>query len=320
MGKRISKYLQKLKFKGFTIMLVPNTQGNVKSICVPFFAVFGILLLIAFNIYFLLAYPMRISKIHELDKKIQDREKKIAVLKRDLAKIEPFLTRTEKMTDQINQHNQMAAEIRKYYHTVRNKVARRGEVSRNFRPVKYIPPSRTYEPSEKSEKTSLELLNENLRFLEEKATITGEELHQLLHELKEFDREYDHTPTIWPTKGRITSGFGSRIHPIKKTVIHHSGIDINVREGTLVRAAAAGIVEFAGYRRGYGYSVIIDHGYGLKTLYAHNSKLLVNAGDKVQKSSVISYSGNTGTSTGPHLHYEVWVDGRRVNPISFLGR
>lgn len=320
MVNRIIKYFQKRRLKGFTIMVVPNSEGNVKSVCIPFFAVFGILLLIAFNLYFLAAYPMRISKIHELDHKIHERERKISVLKRDLSMIEPSLTLTEKMTEQINQQNQMAAEIRRYYQTVRNKVARRGEVSRNYRPVKYIPPSQNQDSSTGIEKTDLELLNENLQFLEEKAPTAGDELKMLLNELKDFDREYDHTPTIWPTRGRITSGFGTRVHPIQKTVSHHSGIDIKVRTGTLVCAAAGGVVEYAGYRSGYGYTVIINHGYGYKTLYAHNQKVLVEKGERVQKKTGIAYSGNTGNSTGPHVHYEVWVSNRRVNPISFLGR
>jgi murein DD-endopeptidase MepM/ murein hydrolase activator NlpD len=88
--------------------------------------------------------------------------------------------------------------------------------------------------------------------------------------------------------------------------------------GSKVKAAADGIVKTAGYMRGYGYVVIINHSYGYETLYAHNSRILVSSGQAVKKGQIISFSGNSGSSTGPHLHYEVHINGHAVNPVSFF--
>lgn len=124
----------------------------------------------------------------------------------------------------------------------------------------------------------------------------------------------------WPAPGyyKITSEYGYRTHPILKKKKLHTGIDIAVPSGSNVIAANSGKVIFSGYNGGYGYAVIIDHGGKISTLYAHNSKLLVKVGDKVEKGDVIAKSGNTGLSTGPHLHFEVRVNGDHVDPMKYL--
>lgn len=121
-----------------------------------------------------------------------------------------------------------------------------------------------------------------------------------------------------PANGRISSEFGSRFHPIDKRMKFHGGIDIAIPTGTQVKAAADGIVKFAGWRGGYGNTVIVQHADGSETLYAHNSKLLVEEGQKVTGGMPISLSGSTGKSTGPHLHFELRRDGELVNPAKFL--
>jgi len=116
----------------------------------------------------------------------------------------------------------------------------------------------------------------------------------------------------WPVSGPVTSGFGVRWGRM------HEGIDIAVGEGTPVRAAAAGTVIYAGWMSGYGNLVAVDHGNGLSTAYAHNSSLAVSVGQSVAAGEIVSYSGNTGNSTGPHVHFEVRVDGSAVDPLGYL--
>ncbi len=116
----------------------------------------------------------------------------------------------------------------------------------------------------------------------------------------------------WPVSGPVTSGFGSRWGRM------HEGIDIGVGEGTPVRAAAAGTVIYAGWMSGYGNLVVVDHGNGLSTAYAHNSSLAVSVGQSVAAGELVSYSGNTGNSTGPHVHFEVRVNGSAVDPLGYL--
>ena len=122
----------------------------------------------------------------------------------------------------------------------------------------------------------------------------------------------------WPVSGEITSPYGYRVHPIWGTTIYHSGIDIGGDEGTPVHAADGGVVVWAGWMGGYGYAVVIDHGNGLSTLYGHNSELAVDEGQSVAKGQVISYAGSTGNSTGPHVHFEVRVNGDPVDPMGYL--
>jgi murein DD-endopeptidase MepM/ murein hydrolase activator NlpD len=123
---------------------------------------------------------------------------------------------------------------------------------------------------------------------------------------------------IWPVRGRLSSGFGWRYHPVLKTKKFHNGQDIAVGSGTPVHATDDGIVLVSGWQGGYGNFIAIDHGKGISTCYGHNSRLLVSAGSRVTKGQVIAYSGSTGLSTGPHVHFEVRINGVPVNPIPYL--
>jgi murein DD-endopeptidase MepM/ murein hydrolase activator NlpD len=122
----------------------------------------------------------------------------------------------------------------------------------------------------------------------------------------------------FPTKGILTSGFGNRISPISGTMRMHAGIDIGSDSGTPVVAAASGEVVQAGYMGGYGYAVIIYHGGGFSTVYGHLSKFAVSTGQKVQRNQIIGYVGSTGFATGPHLHFEVRINGALQNPLKFF--
>ncbi len=123
---------------------------------------------------------------------------------------------------------------------------------------------------------------------------------------------------VRPVGGPVTSGFGWRIHPVYGTRRLHAGIDFGVATGTPVQAADTGTVIFAGWYGGYGNTVIINHGGGITTLYAHNSRLSVGQGQQVQRGQVVAGSGSTGLSTGPHVHFEVRVNGQPVDPARYL--
>ncbi len=123
---------------------------------------------------------------------------------------------------------------------------------------------------------------------------------------------------IWPVRGKITSEFGWRVHPILRTKRYHSGLDIAVPFGTPVVAAAGGTVILSGWVGGYGKTVILDHGGGISTLYGHNQTLLVKEGDTVRAGATIAKAGSTGLSTGPHVHFEVRQNGEAVDPLPWL--
>lgn len=123
---------------------------------------------------------------------------------------------------------------------------------------------------------------------------------------------------IPPCEGTITSPWGDRVHPISGEVKHHAGVDIGVDYGTPIVASADGVVTMASWYGGYGKAVMIDHGSGIKTLYGHNSKILVKEGDIVKQGQVVALAGSTGYSTGPHCHFEVLQDGNDINPFTFI--
>lgn len=123
-----------------------------------------------------------------------------------------------------------------------------------------------------------------------------------------------------PVSGPITSGFGMRFHPILRKSRMHTGVDYAVPYGTPVHAAERGIVFLADWLGGYGKAVIIMHGKDVTTLYAHMSRIAVSQGQTVDKGQVIGYAGSTGLSTGPHVHFEVRVNGEPQNPLAYLGR
>ena len=124
--------------------------------------------------------------------------------------------------------------------------------------------------------------------------------------------------TVFPVDGRISSRFGHRIDPIDGHHAHHKGLDIAAAEGTTIKAMQEGTVTFSGTKGGYGNVVIVDHGNGLETRYAHCAQLDVRVGQRVVAGSPIATVGSTGRSTGPHLHFEVRKDGEAVNPMTFL--
>lgn len=122
----------------------------------------------------------------------------------------------------------------------------------------------------------------------------------------------------WPVQGQITSTFGQRVHPVFKTKMMHTGMDIRAPRGTPVRAAGPGEVLFAGWLRGYGQVIIIDHGNNLSSVYAHLSSMSVREGSAVKKGQTIGAVGSTGTATGAHLHFEVRVGGDARDPMRYL--
>lgn len=127
------------------------------------------------------------------------------------------------------------------------------------------------------------------------------------------------TPSILPTNGWLTSAFAKmRLHPILHESRPHEGLDITAPAGTPIEAPANGTVVFVGWEAGYGNTVRIDHGYGVVTRFAHASRVLVAVGNKVKRGQRIALVGNTGLSTGPHLHYEVVVNGRAVDPLKYI--
>jgi murein DD-endopeptidase MepM/ murein hydrolase activator NlpD len=143
-------------------------------------------------------------------------------------------------------------------------------------------------------------------------------IHELDQHLLDKESFLSSTPTILPADGWITSYFGQRISPYLGKLKMHEGLDVGAAPGTPINAPADGIITFSGEKAGFGKFVQVDHGYGIETIYAHNQSLHVKSGQKIKRGALLAAVGNTGHSTGPHLHYEVRVNGIAVDPLYFI--
>jgi murein DD-endopeptidase MepM/ murein hydrolase activator NlpD len=146
----------------------------------------------------------------------------------------------------------------------------------------------------------------------------GESIRMLERFLGRASRVLASLPSRWPVRGPVNSDYGQRRSPWAPNSEFHSGIDIGARVGTPVKAPAPGVVIFAGQQADYGVTLVIDHGNNTRSLFGHLSRLAVAAGQPVKRGDLVALTGNTGRSSGPHLHYEIQVKGQPVNPHSYI--
>lgn len=165
----------------------------------------------------------------------------------------------------------------------------------------------------------MERMSQELDQLAREITHRFDSLKELNGHLEERRSALAATPTIWPVQGLVTSGFGHRHSPFTGARELHDGLDISAPHGTPIVGTASGVVAYAGpLSGGYGNVVYLDHGHGFFTFYGHNSKNLVATGAKVRRGQIIAQVGNTGMSTGPHVHYSVRHKGVWVNPVRYI--
>lgn len=165
---------------------------------------------------------------------------------------------------------------------------------------------------------SFDEIGREVQALRAEAELRIASVQQLSEKISTERQIYKATPNLWPVAGYLTSHYGMRLHPIDGFRESHQGLDIAGPAGSPIRSAADGEVKLAGWAGGYGNVVVIDHGMGYSTRYGHNRLLLVKKGDRVKRGQTIALMGQTGKATGPHCHYEVWYNGRAVNPYRFL--
>jgi murein DD-endopeptidase MepM/ murein hydrolase activator NlpD len=192
-----------------------------------------------------------------------------------------------------------------------------GGAPSGYQPVAYLGTDNQYRPPHiiyGMSRPSADLILQEIR-------VRQKSLSELVVDGKAQVDKLTRLPSIWPLvngAGHITSRYGYRRDPIHHRVRHHDGTDVAAPVGTKVRATARGTVTFAEYDQYFGNLIKVDHGGGLETWYAHLSKLVANVGDVVERSTVIGHLGSTGRSTGPHLHYEVHVNGAPVDAEKYL--
>ena len=161
-------------------------------------------------------------------------------------------------------------------------------------------------------------LYQDLERLEREIALRAESLQAVTEYLMKQKDRLTATPALWPTEGHVTSPFGPRTSPFTGQPHHHTGVDIAAPPGTPIRAPADGIVTFAGTLPGYGHALVLTHGFGFKTFYGHNQRNQVIKGQTVKRGQIIALVGNTGYSTGAHLHYEVLLNDQPHNPLKYI--
>ena len=175
------------------------------------------------------------------------------------------------------------------------------------------------DPNSTSANTAFfESLDQRAIILSVGADTRAESLEVLLGQLDDKRQRLVSMPSIWPSKGWLTSGFGARVSPFTGRRQQHAGIDIAAADGTPIQAPARGRVTFAGRKGPLGNALVLDHGFGVKTVYGHTQEILVKTGDTVERGDRIALIGSSGRSTGPHLHYVVEVKGKPRNPLDYI--
>jgi len=297
----------------FTIMIVPHSSEEATySFRLPLFVgqLVVALLVIGMAAFFILAYTYRNA--------LQDAEELRILRQANQAQqdeINAFAGITQQLLEQMQQVEELAEQ-----------VATKVGCSLEQQEEDEDPESRgatsfgetRVNLSRSNQDRVLDRVTYNLSVLQSLVPEKADTLEMLKGEVDEYTRRLAATPSIWPTRGRISSGFGMRRNPFGGGSQFHYGIDIAGTHGTPVYATANGQVSFAGYRGGFGNLVIISHGYGFQTYYAHLSGFAVSNGQWVKRGQVIGYMGRSGRATGTHLHYEVHVNGVAVNPYRYL--
>jgi murein DD-endopeptidase MepM/ murein hydrolase activator NlpD len=296
--------------KRYHIVVFKDTHGRSSKFCLRGYSFFLLSLLllgmVAGNIYFWKTYATQHLVKRELDRseKIIQEQKvqllsftnKLKDMEKDLSRIREFNTKLRVM---INMDQTRMEEV----------TALGGAENQEF--------SEGYLPLYRQELLARKMHN----FLEQLRTDTRmEEVRQqdLIAAINARRELLASTPSIWPTKGWISSSFGYRTSPFTGKREFHKGLDISGPNGTPVYAPANGKVTFAGNDGGYGLSIVLTHGNGITTRYAHLNRLAVKSGQSVTRGEMVGLMGNSGRSTGPHLHYEVRLNGVFVNPERFI--
>jgi murein DD-endopeptidase MepM/ murein hydrolase activator NlpD len=309
------------KDKHFTIIILSDAKSKVKKFSISFnlFRFIFVFLVIIFASATLLVFNLiithqklenKIAEIERMEYKINYKEIEFANLKEKTDEIKAKTVILESYLEEVKDLDKMVRDITGKGGYEEEVVIYNTDLNANVEfesdPNEMFYYGFAYEEG-------LDDINALLDDLLSKAPELSEKLSQDKQHMEDHIYLMEHTPSMWPTWGMITSLFGER-----RGSHIHQGLDIANRTGTPVNTTASGVVLFAGWHGGFGNKVIVYHGFDYTTVYAHLSKIYVSVGDEVSQGDVIGTVGSTGYSTGPHLHYEVIVNGVHKNPMDFL--
>ncbi|MDF2593050.1 MAG: Peptidase [Clostridia bacterium] len=310
----MKKAFKKRKSNHATFMYIPESESKVVSIRIPKWlpraVAFGIVLLLAVT-----------SSLIYMTNSLND---KYSSSKHEISSLAAINTaqkgEIEKLQNDTVQIHQQLEENIKALNQIKEIVGIK-KTTENEAETKAVQPA-TIDASKESSDNSLQQIDQiktSYKELSTKLLSQRQLIDSSMATIKKQVTYLNAKPSISPVNTRITANYGTRKNPFtNRGSEFHPGMDFAGETGTPIKATGDGVVIFSGWQSGYGNVIILSHGYGLTTLYGHNSKLLVKKGDKVKKAQIISKMGSTGRSTGPHLHYEVRLNGNLVNPSKYL--
>ncbi|MBM7854389.1 murein DD-endopeptidase MepM/ murein hydrolase activator NlpD [Desulfohalotomaculum tongense] len=309
--------------RSLTLMLIPHSNQSIYKVRIPYILIkvslaFSFCLII-FVLYFSTRYWQMKEELVELNelRKINDAQ---------AAKLQLLEAESEKLQEKMAEIKHLEKDVRE--------MLQRGEITSRSASVN----TRKSNSITNNEQSALLSFLNKKSYREKKADwdkkylATASANSALIRETGELKESLSllkkdvavkkaylaAKPFGLPTKGRISSPYGSRRSPFSGRSDFHPGIDVAAPYGAPVVATGKGKVVFAGYKSGYGKTIIIEHPFGFRTVYAHNAKIKVKVGDQVSRGDCIALVGSTGASTGPHVHYEVFINGTRVDPADYI--
>lgn len=310
-GVRRLKRGKPLPNKSFTVIVVPDRHAEVRRFrlekrwLVQGLVALGVLLVVA--VVLTGHYASVVSAAHE-NPGLRDENLK---LRAELSVIREQLEHVGSTLDRVERFDQKLRAMTLLSDPQRNLAMGPTE-------AQPLQSSESNQFVRSKESEAPQALSQKLDKLSAEATRQEQSLQELQAYFQDQKFLLATVPSIWPVRGWVTSDFGSRSDPYTSERVMHAGLDIAAQHGKEVIAPSDGTVVFAGLEGGYGNVLVIDHGYGLKTRYGHLMAITVKAGQTVKRGDPIALVGNTGRSTGPHLHYEVRVNGIAQNPRKFI--
>ena len=296
-------------FKKITVFLLPDGKNNVKQFRLPMpsphLSAFCLVIFLCLSSWFLYDYcsiKSQVSRLEEIEKEAEQKAQQIIHMAH----------RIDQITQEMISQKELSRKLKVMVNLETDEEDAHGLGGPG--PIFSDPES----DAARGEKELVRLMHHTLDHIE-KEMVIGEQDKTDLYDFFENQKILlASTPSIWPTKGWMSSSFGYRISPFTGKREFHRGIDVATRMSAPIVAPADGIVSFVGRDGGYGRVISIKHGYGLKTKYAHLDKALVKKGQHVKRGETIALVGNSGRSTGPHLHYEVHLNNMAVNPLRYI--
>ena len=334
------RYLKDKLREDLTFMVVPGADSQLKKLRLPRFIIQGALAFVIVStitvntalVYYFINNKRLSTENGQLSMQMIDQKDRIT-------RLEDLYSSQLKLNDDMKEQAQKVAsvyeerltEIKSLENTAITLIAK---LNADHDVNVSVPTSRSFNRTENLPEEAIgPLLSENIEDsgeLEELLALIEDDeisllMEQQLDEYSTLISEVENTldfleckPDLKPVDGRVTSGFGIRRDPVSGRRSMHKGLDIANKSGEDILASGAGVVTYSGYNGSYGKTIVVSHGYGYKTVYAHNNKNLVEVGDHVEKGQLIGEVGNTGKSTGPHVHFEIHFEGKQIDPAKVI--